>query len=147
PYVPPPLLTARITRVAADGTLLDPKPLTIVDHRENLSIHGIHVASSGYGALVVLDLANRVDAVAVRDDAPLTRRTLLQWGDPNGHDVASNATFDGVTYVVAWRFRDAFNSWLGTGRISADGLGGLTDRHVISPGERGGDELFAPGVA
>lgn len=120
---PPPPAIARAIRVAADGRPRDTKAMEIAPYGIAGYVDAVHVASNGRDFLLFIDHFDHVDASVIDDSGFEAPHAVFEWlrnangiGD-SARTVSAALTFDGTSYVAAWRYRTATKSWLAVSRI------------------------------
>jgi hypothetical protein len=109
--------TVHVVGVSTAGVAIT-APIRIAGNHTHM-----HVASSGAGILLVLDMEHDVSTIQAADDNGVLRlgdeTPLFHWFGP----VLSNIVWDGSAYQIAYRFfsRTDGPSWVGTNRIGDSG--------------------------
>jgi hypothetical protein len=110
-------------RLTADGAAIDGAAVRITATRLLSPDARAHVASNRAGEfLITTDENNVVTAYRVRGDSSALQIDsgipIFTWWN----SVASDVTWDGVDYVVAWQYLfNAQHAWLGTTRVATTG--------------------------
>jgi hypothetical protein len=142
PVIPTPSNTQAV-RLTADGSPIDGGPTRITATRTMSAGARAHVASNRAGEfLITTDEENVVTAHRVRGDSGELQIgsaiPIFTWWN----SVVSDVAWDGVDYVVAWRYGFyAERAWIGTTRVAANAFSPL----VIETGPP--DVLTPPSVA